>query len=157
MRLGVRSAGTFSAAFGPEWRAILGNLVWTGPVCGCVWIPHLAAVYVSVSACGRDAYSVQPSVSGHVWGRSGADVGRAEILCLFFPVRSWRRNHQRDRETDYRSTRPRQRFGADDWSVGRDLRNPPGLCGADAAPAGLGVSAAGYGLDAHFCGGDGSD
>ena len=47
--------------------------------------------------------------------------------------------------------------GADDWSVRRDLRNSSGMCGDDAAPAGVGVSAAGDRVDANFCGGDGSD
>src|SRR5579862_2301356 len=157
MRFGVCAAETLGVAFWPEWRAILGNVVWVGSLCGCVWIPDLAAVYVPVSACGRAAHSIQPSVSGDVWGRSRTDVGRAEILHLFFPVRRGRGNHQRDREVDYRSARARQRLGADDWSVRRDLWNSSGLRGADAAPASVGVSAARYGIDANFCGGDGSD
>ena len=51
----------------------------------------------------------------------------------------------------------RQRLGAYDRSVGCDLWNPSGLCGADAAPAGVGVSAAGNGVHARFCDCDGRD
>ena len=97
MRFCVCAAGTLGAAIWPEWCAILGNVVWAGSLCGCVRIPDLAAVYVPVSTCGRAAHPVQPSVSGDVWGRSGTDVGRAEILYLFFPVRRGRGNHQCDR------------------------------------------------------------
>src|ERR1700723_3635227 len=157
MRFGVCTPGAFGAAFWPGRRAFLGNVVWTGSLCGCVWIPDLAAVYVPVSACGRAAHSIQPSVSGDVWGRSRTDVGRAEILYLFFPVRRGRGNHQRDREVDYRSARARQRLGADDWRVRRALWNFSGLRGADATPASVGVSAAGDRVDANFCGGNGSD
>src|SRR6202035_2905889 len=102
MRFGVCAAGTFGAAVRSKWHAVLGNVVWTGSVRGCLRISDLAAVYVPLSACGRAAHSVQPSVSGDVRSGFGADVGEAEILYLFLPVWSGRGNHQRDCEADDR-------------------------------------------------------
>ena len=152
MRFSVCAAGAFGAAFWTEWRTILGNVVWAGAVCGCVWIPDLAAVYVPVSACGRAAHSVQSSLSGDVWGRSGADVGRAEILYLFFLCDMGAGIINVIVKLIIDPHGHGQRLSPTIGASGAIYWNPSGVCGADAAPASVGVSATVDGVDANFCG-----
>ena len=156
LRFGFLPAGNFQTTIRGGGLELVAGMARVGAQRGSGRI-HLAAVYIYFLARRNPAHFVQPAVPSDVWRRSGAQLGRAEILYVLFYLRSWRR-HYRDRcQIDPRPVRPRNVNVSNDWRFRRDLWRVTGCGGDHAAPAGVGVSLAGDGVHARVCDRDGRD